>query len=503
MSKEKPILDRLPPHSIEAEASVLGCVLERQECFQSLVEMKCRADWFFDQRHKQIWLAYERCRAGKVEMPLDIINVQECLRQMEMLEQVGGIAYLSECQDLVPSVENLSSYAGQVRDKWKLRQLIEFTASFQAAAWGDVTSVDEFAGRMSMALENLTAPLQTRNEQPVKSILANTVLTKIEAHYTRGKQHIDGLATGLTYLDKIVRGISVNDYVVIAGRPGDGKTSLALNLCEHVALNLNEPVGVFSMEMTGDSLVERLLFSGAGVSSARFEQGFATAEDFTKLHQGAVKLSKGNIIVDDESDQTIDVIAAKARRWVKEYGIKLFVLDYLQLLDDDGSGRNNERAQQLRRISKKIVSLKKKLNVPWLVLAQMNRNIETSEVKRPPVLSDLKESGAIEQDADVVLFLYKPLKTEKIEDDEEKIQGVCGEMPWDEQPKRVNLLVAKHRDGPTGKAELIFQKNLCKFMDWNDWQYAKGLKDYGKGDRASANRLEEDEIGHRGTEAQS
>jgi replicative DNA helicase len=487
-------LDRLPPHSEEAERGVLGCVLERGDCYQTLVEMKCRPEWFYDLRHQNIWRAMMRCRAGKVELPIDVINVQESLRQMERLDEVGGIAYLLEIQESVPSVENLSSYAAQVRDKWKLRQLIDFTVSFQAAAWGDVRSVDEFAGRMSDALETLTAPLQERSEKPVKSILADVVLPKIEQHYTRGKQHIDGLATGLTYLDKIVRGISANDYVVIAGRPGDGKTSLALNLCEHVALNLNQPVGVFSMEMTGDSLVERLLFSGAGVSSARFEQGFATQEDFTKLANGSARLAKGNIIVDDESDQTIDVIAAKARRWVKEYGIKLFVLDYLQLLDDDGSGRNNERAQQLRRISKKIVSLKKKLNVPWLVLAQMNRNIETSEVKRPPVLSDLKESGAIEQDADVVLFLYKPLKSENIEEAEEQIQSVCGDMAWDEQPKRVNLLVAKHRDGPTGKAELIFQKNLCKFMDWRDWKYAKGIEQYGKGDRASANPLEPDEI---------
>lgn len=316
-----------------------------------------------------------------------------------------------------------------------------------------------------------------------------------------------GLSTGLTYADKIVRGIRPNYYYVVAARPGDGKTSWAMNVVEHTAAQ-GLPVGVFTLEMTADSLATRLLFSVADVDSGAFEQGMAAKADFYKLSAGAAALASRNIYLDAEPDQTIEMIAAKARRWVKDYGIKLFVLDYLQLLDDDSEKYRNDRVQALRRISKKIVSLKNKLNVPWLVLAQMNRNIETAETKRAPVLSDLKECGAIEQDADVVMFLYSPLKIELMGTQPllPEFQDVAeGKLEWnhrdaiaavmdkegktkrDDWPRRVNASFVKNRYGPTGMAQLLFQSNRCRFKDWRDWIVAKGLVAMGKGERESAN----------------
>lgn len=500
--------DRLPPHNIEAEQGVLGCILLSASSYDHALEKKVAPIWFYDLRHQTIWEAFGRCKIAKHEITIDLINVQEALRQMDRLEQVGGIAYLSQLQDAVPSAANLDYYLDIIREKWLLRQLITACSETVGKVFDYEGTAESMLLEIGNVFDKLTLTNIARSEAQVRHILHEKVIPKFEAHYARGHQHLNGLPTGLTYLDKILRGVAPHDYLVIAGRPGDGKTSLAMNIAKHVAtkyvwkdvgdvMRTGAPVGVFSLEMTGDSLVERLVFEEAGVSSARFEQGFATQEDFGKLAGAVERLGKANIIVDDEADQTIDVIAAKARRWVKEYGVKLFVLDYLQLLDD-GGGRNENRAQEIRKISKKIVSLKKKLNVPWIVLAQMNRNIETTETPRPPVLSDLKESGAIEQDADVVLFLYKPTKPEldsqrkrKDKDgtptDDDYIQTGWGDLAWDEQPRRVNALVAKHRDGPTGKAELIFQKNLCKFMDWRDVLLAKGLIDRGAGERDSAN----------------
>lgn len=499
--------DRLPPHSTEAEQALLGCILQDHEVWQSLSERKVTEHWFYDLRHQHIFRAMARCRVGKVELPLDLVNVQESLRQMELLDKVGGVGYLNECEQQAPTAANWESYCLHIREKWMLRQLITACTDSVGKAFDYEGTAESLLLDLGNLFDKLTQSSIERREQQVRHILLETVIPKLETHYIRGHQHLNGLPTGLTYLDKILRGIASHDYGVIAGRPGDGKTSLLMNVVKHIASEMKwkdvgdvekvgAPVGVFSLEMTGDSLVERLLFEEAGVSSARFEQGFATEADQGKLIKATETLAKANIIIDDDADQTIDVIAAKARRWVKEYGIKLFVLDYLQLLDD--GGRNENRAQEIRKISKKIVSLKKKLKVPWIVLAQMNRNIETTEVPRPPVLSDLKESGAIEQDADWVLFLYKPTKGEldaqkKRRDkdgtptDDDLIAQGWGELPWDEQPRRVNALVAKHRDGPTGKAELIFQKNLCKFRDWNDVKKAMGLENYGKGERPSAN----------------
>jgi replicative DNA helicase len=234
-----------------------------------------------------------------------------------------------------------------------------------------------------------------------------------------------------------------------------------------------------------ESLGFRLVFSHAQVSTGRFRQGFAEAGDFTAINAAAAALGKANIYLDGEADQSMDMIAAKARRMARQYGIKLFVLDYLQLLDSDD---DSDRLRVLRRISKKLVSLKKRLQIPWLVLAQMNRNIETAERARKPVLSDLKESGSIEQDADKVIFLYHPLKAEGIEADEEAIEGILKGLYGDkikaeDRPRRINAVVAKNRNGPTGTAQLLFQNNQCLFHDWRRWELAKGLVQKAAGER--------------------
>ena len=326
-----------------------------------------------------------------------------------------------------------------------------------------------------------------------------------------------GLPTGLpgNYLDKVLTGIRETHFVTLAARPGGGKSALALNIVEYLAEHhvwyqptgkrvTNEdgaeveemvkrtgmPVAVFSIEMDNESLGYRLMFGRAGVSEAKFNQGFAEKGDAEKLVKAAHELSKLNIFLDDTPAQTIGQIAAKARRMAKQHGIKLFVLDYLQLAESDDP--RDEARVRVNKISKKIMALKKQLKVPWLVLAQLNRNIETAERDRNPVLSDLAESGAIEQDSDKVIILKntprRELEQEKDGTDGTKVtdkdilQRVCGDWEWSRRPKRVDAWVVKNRRGPTGKAEMVFQGNLCKFEDWHLFKVKHGVEGRKEGE---------------------
>ena len=494
--------DQLPPHAPAAEQERLGLrvALSPDVVMDALLQQRFTVHAFYDLRHQLIFAAL--LRPYHAHVPVDIISLQQTLKDSGSLEEAGGIAYLNSLDDQTPSAANLAYYADVVREKHRLRTVVSFCTTAVARVYEFEGKAEDLMAELESELEQLCAPLQIIAERHIKTVLCDEVLPLLERHYNRGKTQLDGLPTGFTYLDKVLLGIAPTDYVVLAGRPGEGKTSLGLNIVDYLASNyvwwrevtaaeaatltdvtFNEeqkmhhqrmvgiPVAVFTLEMTEDSLGVRLVFSHAQVSSGSFRQGFASKSDFDGVNQAVVDLCATNIYLDGEADQTMDMIAAKARRMVRQYGIKLFVLDYLQLLDSD---EDNDRLRVLRRISKKIVSLKKRLKVPWLVLAQMNRNIETAERARRPVLSDLKESGSIEQDADKIIFLYHPLKSEGIEEDETMIATNWTGNDVD-MPRRINALVAKNRNGPTGPASLLFQNNQCLFQDWREWQIKKGL----------------------------
>lgn len=501
--------DRLPPYSEQAEAAVLSCVLQSpEETMNRLAEKRVTPEWFYDLRHQVVFNAMNSLHSIR-DVPVDIISLGQYLKDAGKLEEVGGVLFLNTVEDAAPSEANLSYWLDIVREKFVLRRVIATATNLVGKSYEHQGRVDALLGDAEHDLELLSALLLQRREKHIKDVLVEEVLPEVEEHYKRGTQKLRGLSTGWTYMDKVLRGIRPDDYVVIAGRPGDGKTSLAMNIVEAVAVT-GQAVGVFTMEMTDDSLASRLLYKVADVDSGGWEEGYAWRDDFDKLAAAAAKLGRQNIWLDDETDQTISMIAAKARRMANEHDIKLFVLDYLQLLDDE-STRSNDRVQALRRISKKIVSMKKKMRIPWLVLAQMNRNIETAEVRRRPILSDIKESGSIEQDADKVLMIYPPTPKEMehkprdengrpIRDEETGKPKVIMHDAMirevmirrritkkDDWPRRMNVVVAKHRNGPTGAVQMIFQNNRCEFKDWTDWARANGVMEYGKGDRAGAN----------------
>lgn len=525
--------DRLPPHAPEAEQGVLGCVLlAPEDSLNALAERRVTPEWFYDLRHQLVFQAMQALR--EAQQPVDLISVAQRLKDWSRLEEIGGTAYLNELQDTTPSAANLPHYADIVKEKRLARQLIAICTEAVAAAY---EPTDEPMEKRVLAAEanlaKLTETNATATEKTLKEVILGVIQDMEDHHYTRGSAQLRGLPTGPAgnYLDKTLLGIREDFYFVLAGRPGDGKTSLALNIVEHLALNYewrqptgnllrNEetgkdyaetvpkkgiPIGVFSLEMSEQSLGYRLLFGNADIDSGEYNSGYAAKEDMlhaeaeatTKLTLAAGRLCRGQVIIDDASGQSIGQIAAKARRWAKQYGIKLFVLDYLQLLDGDNP-RDEDRVR-LAKISKKIVALKKQLKIPWIVLAQMNRNIETSEAKRVPVLSDLKDCGAIEQDADVVVFLYKPDRKalefvpEGGESDNQILKRVCASWDWSKRPARVNAFVAKHRYGPTGKVELLFQKNLCRYEDWHMWKVKHAGEGLKAGERQSVMSPEEEE----------
>jgi replicative DNA helicase len=446
-AQASPTLDRLPPHSIQAEMGVLGCcLLTPNECIAECVE-KLKDDGkeaFYDLRHQTI---YEHLAAMfDARLAVDLITVQERLKDAQLLDQVGGIAYLSELQDTVPSAANLSYYLNIVREKYLLRKLV-------TTCTGVVGRVFDYEGEVEALLDEVEKEILRVNESRVQSgtrkmsELINASIATVENYFQRQGQ-ITGLATGFDDLDKMTDGLHAGEMVVVAARPSMGKTALAMNVVEHVVLNLKLPVGVFSLEMTAESLVLRLMCSVGRVNLRHIRDGFMSEADFQKLTTAAGRLNKAPLHIDDTAGLSVLQLRARARRLHQQHGIKLFVIDYLQLLHSTSRKAQDNRQVEIADISAGIKALAKELRVPVIVLAQLNREIEKDK-SRKPRLSDLRESGSIEQDADLVGMLYKP---EADDDANENSDG----LP-------VNLLIAKQRNGPTGDVNLTFLKPYTRF----------------------------------------
>lgn len=509
-----PHQDRLPPHSEEAEQGVLGCCLLNpvDALVRCIERLKGGALAFYDLRHQLIYGTMVAMHDA--QRSIDLITLQQTLKDRNELEQVGGLSYLAGLPDRTASAVMVDHYIEIVREKQTLRKIIGICTEVVGRAYGHQGEVGALLDAIERDLSGLTEAEAVVAEEHIK-VIARRVVKDLEArHYNRGSTQLRGLPTGGpgNHVDKLIRGIRETFYVVLAGRPGSGKTSWAMNIVEYLAKEYEwwhdagttrEPEGeetgpqpvfekrtgipvcVFSMEMDADCLVERLLFGRARVDSSAFTQGFATAQDFAKLSKSAEELASMNIYVDPSPAQTIGQLAAKARRMVKQHGIKLFVLDYMQLVEHE-EGNGFDRQKELTKISRKIMALKKQLRVPWLVLAQMNRNIESNEAKdRLPVLSDLKDCGALEQDADVVVFTHKVSRRQAEDGDPSDVKLIEQAAPGAEsrRPYRVDMVVAKNRFGPTGIAKMVFWKNLQVFEDWHQFLVRHGLANAMAGEK--------------------
>src|SRR5438034_3230991 len=443
-------VDRLPPHSVEAEQGVLGCaLLSPNECMGECIEkLKAASEVFYDLRHRTIYEVMVEMYDKKEA--IDPITLQQRLKDRQQLDAVGGLPYLSSLPDAVPSAANLSYYLGIVREKFILRKMIQTCTEVVGRVYEHEGEVDALLDEVERDILHISESRVESSTNTIKE-LVHTAITTIENFHQR-QGMLTGVGTGFLDLDKMTSGFHEGEMIVIAARPSMGKTSLAMNIAEHVTLDLKLPVGVFSLEMTAESLVLRMLCSRARVNLRNIRDGFLAERDFPKLTGAAGKLANAPLFIDDSSSLSILQLRAKARRMYQQYGVKLFVVDYLQLLHSTARRAEN-RQQEIADISSGIKALAKELNVPVMVLSQLNREIER-EKGRPPRLSDLRESGAIEQDADLVGLLYKP----KSDSDDEETGGSAGE-----EAVPVNLLIAKQRNGPTGDVKLTFLRPYTRF----------------------------------------
>ena len=445
-------IDRLPPHSIEAEQGTLGSILlAPNEAMGICVDkLKAGPEMFYDLRHQTLYEVLTKMYDARD--PIDPITVGQRLRDQHQLDAIGGLAYLSSLQDATPSAANLTYYLEIVREKFILRRMIATCTDVVSRVYEQPGEVDTLLDEVERDILKISEDRETTTIRPMKDLVRGAIDLIQDYHQRQGG--LTGLATGFTDLDKMTSGLHEGEMIVIAARPSMGKTSLAMNIAEHVAVNEKQPVGVFSLEMTSESLVMRLLCSLAKVNGRAIRDGFMSEGDFRKLTAAASKLAKAGIHIDDTPGLSILQLRARARRMWQQHGCKLFVIDYLQLLHSSSKKAQDNRQQEVAELSSGVKSLAKELKVPVIVLCQLNREME-KEKNRKPRLSDLRESGSIEQDADLVGLLYKPAS----DDDEEVQPGPDAEgnaIP-------VNLLIAKQRNGPTGDVCLTFLKGFTRY----------------------------------------
>ncbi|MGZ8898874.1 MAG: replicative DNA helicase [Limisphaerales bacterium] len=443
-------VDRLPPHSIEAEQGVLGCVmLSPNDCLGTCLEkFKKGAEVFYDLRHQVIFDTLVEMYDSK--KPIDLITVQENLKLKNQLEAIGGIPYLSALPDAVPSAANLEYYIEIVREKHVLRKMIQTCTGVVSRVYEHEGKVDGLIDEVERDILQISEDRIETTSMKMKDLVHRAINTIEDYHQRQGM--ITGVGTGFLDFDKMTSGLHGGEMIVIAARPSMGKTSLVMNIVEHVVLEEKQPVGVFSLEMTAESLVLRMLCSRARVNMRNIRDGFLAERDFPKLTGAAGKMANAPLYIDDSAGLSILQLRAKARRMYQQFGVKLIVIDYLQLLNASSS-RVENRQQEVAMISNGVKALAKELNIPVIVLSQLNRELEKDK-SRKPRLSDLRESGAIEQDADLIALLYKPNEGKDNDDDD---------APQDQEAIPVNLLIAKQRNGPTGDVCLTFFKGYTRF----------------------------------------
>ena len=442
MSNKDPWLQKVPPQNIEVEQSILSAILIENNTLPEVLEVVSEKD-FYRESHRKIFAAmvdlFER------NEPADLITITNILKEQGRLESVGGASYLAELVDTVPMATNAAHYAKIVREKATLRQLIERAASITTRCFedrGDVEEVLDFAERSIFDIsENKVRPAF----HSLADILNDTYKAVEDA--VGNKILVTGVPTGYHMLDEKTSGLQPSDLIVIAGRPSMGKTALALNIAQNASTQTGIPVGIFSLEMSKEQLSLRMLSSEARIDSSRMRGGFLSESDLARINRAAGTLYDLPIYIDDSPAISALEIRAKARRMKMEKGLGLVIVDYLQLMR--GRASAERRDLEISEISRSLKALAKEINIPVVALSQLNRKVEERSNKRP-VLSDLRESGAIEQDADVIIFIYRDEVYNKKEGEADRTSEID---------------VAKQRNGPTGTVKLTFLDYCTRFED--------------------------------------
>ena len=435
-------LGKIPPHDIEAEQAVLGSMLTDKDAVIAAMEV-LNPESFYREDDKLVYEAMQNL-FSKAE-PIDIITLKNELQAMSKLEQVGGIEYLANLPEKSPTSANVQKYINIVEEKATLRQLIKTANELIDLGYSEDADVEDIMDSAERKIFNIMQDKNQKGYSQIKDILVES-FTKLEELYNR-KQHVTGVPTGFADLDYKTAGLHGSELILLAARPAMGKTAFALNIATNAALRAKTPVAIFSLEMSKDQLVNRILCSEAMVDSNKVRTGKLEDDDWTKLASSIGPLSESEIVIDDTPGITVNEIRTKCRKLKIEKNIGLVIIDYLQLVTGSNK-RVGSREQEIAEISRSLKILAKELNVPVIALSQLSRAVEQRTDHRP-MLSDLRESGSIEQDADIVIFLYR----DEVYDKESSKKGIA------------EVIIAKQRGGSTGTVELLWMGNYTKFLN--------------------------------------
>ena len=442
------MLDRMPPQNIEAEQSVLGAVLIEQSSIAKISDVLNPED-FYREAHRLIYRAamalFERGEA------IDFITVVDLLRRENTLEQAGGIAYVTSLANGVPTAANITYHAKIVQEKSLLRRLIGAATDIASMGYAESEEVDRVLDSAEQKILEVATRKSSQDFQPIKEIIFSTLDKIDEMHKAKGG--ITGISTGFANLDKLTGGFQRSDLILIAARPSMGKTAFVLNVAQHMATRDRKSVVIFSLEMPKEQLAMRMMCAEGMIDSQHLRTGAMSSDEWKNLVDAADRLSGSPMYIDDTANVTAIELRNKARRISKEFGLDCIIIDYLQLMDGGAHSRIDNRQQQISDISRSLKGLARELRVPVIALSQLSRGPE-SRTNRRPMLSDLRESGSLEQDADLVAFLYR--------DDYYN--------PESEKKNITELLIAKNRNGPTETVELYFHKNFTRFTDYTPRQ---------------------------------
>ena len=434
---------KIPPHDLEAEQAIIGSMLTDKDAVIAAMEILKKEDFYREDNqviYESILNLYSR---GE---PVDIITVKSELQSMGMFEKVGGLEYLTELPEKVPTTANAEKYINIVSEKATLRELIKTANEIIELGYDPTEEVDNVIEGAEKRIFNITQGKNQKGYEQIKDILVES-FTKLEELYNR-KQHITGVPTGFAELDYKTAGLHNSDLILVAARPAMGKSAFALNIATNAALKAKVPVVIFSLEMSKEQLVNRILCSESMVDNNKVRTGKLDEEDWGKLAASIGPLSEAEIYIDDTPGISITEIRAKCRKLKLEKNIGMVVIDYLQLVQGNTGRRNGSREQEISEISRSLKILAKEIGVPVIALSQLSRAVEQRPDHRP-MLSDLRESGAIEQDADIVMFLYRD---DYYNQDSEK-------------KDIAEVIISKHRGGSTGTVELLWMGNYTKFVN--------------------------------------
>jgi replicative DNA helicase len=432
---------RVPPQNLEAEQAVLGSILLESDTLLTVME-RVRADDFYSVAHQRIFEAM--VELNEENEAIDLVTLTERLQDRGQLEEVGGDSYLTKLVGSVPTAANVEYYAQIVEEKALLRRLIRTATQIVASGYEAGEDVGALLNEAEQRILDISRRHAAHGFVSIRDVLME-VFDRVEYLYHH-KGGVTGIPSGFPDLDRMTSGFQRSDLIIVAARPSVGKTAFALNIAQNVAVRARETVAIFSLEMSAFQLVQRMICAESNVDAGRMRSGFLEGDDWEKLTMAIGSLSEAEIYIDDTPGITVSDIRAKCRRLKKEKGLGMVVIDYLQLIQTRGRAHES-RQQEVSEISRMLKQMARELDVPVIALSQLSRGVEQRQDKRP-MLSDLRESGSIEQDADVVAFLYR--------DDYYNQES--------EKKNIIEIIIAKHRNGPVGTVELVFLKNYNKFV---------------------------------------